>query len=668
MRSRRIIYRLLALASAGGLGFALSIYPLAGTRLLAVLSAYAVLLLWRPQLWLFLLPALLPILDLAPQTGWFFLEEIDLLLLITVAACYWRGPHSKQDGPTLPDGFRLGLTLLMLSLTVGVWRGAAPFPPIDPNAFTSYLSPYNALRIAKAWLWAALLLPPLRWAAGCQLDGLRRYLTPGMLTGLALVCLAEIRERVLFPGLLNLSADYRATAPFSAMHTGGAALDGFLALSIPLIAVWLLPKPSILKAAAGALLLACAGYASLSTFSRGLYLALLVALLIIYSGMRRRMRPQLLLAAMAGALILDSLFSYGGYRAMGAAVALTAGALAVALWSSRLRGSTAWAILAALLGCALLIPFAHSEFAGQRFATSSSDLAGRVKHWQGVLGLMPADLATSFLGMGMGRYPASYFWRNPAQEVPASYRFIDERYNRYLMLSAPDYPAGYGELLRFLQTVDVAPGHPYLLSFDVRTHGEPAFLHLNLCERQLLYARACIAAPLNLVPATADWRRYRFALQSGLLATPTRFGTPPVQLEIAEEGIHSAVDLDNVSLLDRMTDRELIRNGSFSDANNYWFFSSDHYHLPWHIKNLLLNLYFEQGLLGLLAFGILLWSVVAALLRRRAQGQPEANGWLASITAFLCVGLFDSLIDVPRITLLFMFILSAAALSPRKTS
>ena len=659
--------RLIALASAAALAFALSIYPLAGTVLPIVLPAYAALLCWRPRMWLFFLPALLPVLDLAPQTGWFFLEEIDLLLLITVAVCYWRTRPVDDGAPVLPAGFKLGVALLLLSLAVGVWRGAAPFPAIDANAFTNYLSPYNAMRVAKAWLWTLLLLPLLCSAARKPGPGVEHYLIPGMLTGLALVCAAEIRERVLFPGLLNFSADYRASAPFSAMHTGGAALDGYLALATPLIAAWLLPRPTPAKAAAALALLACAGYASLSTFSRGLYLALAVAVLIIFSGMRWRLALRFLLAASAVGLLLNAMFSYGGYRPMAAAVVLSMAALVAALSNRRLSLQGAGLVVAALLGCALIIPFAHSEYAAERFNASNSDFKGRLGHWKAVLAMMPGDPGTTLLGMGLGRFPATYFWHNPAREVPASYRFVDERHNRYLVLAAPDYPAGYGELLRFLQTVEVAPGHPYLLSFDVRTRGEQAFLHLNLCERQLLYARFCIAAPLNLVPATTQWRRYRFPLQSGLLATPTRFGTPPVQLEIAEEGIHSAIEIDNVSLLDRMSDRELIHNGSFTDANNYWFFSSDHYHLPWHIKNLPLNLYFELGLLGLLAFGILLFSTATVLLRRRLQGQPQAGAWLAAIAAFLCVGLFDSLIDVPRITLLFMLVLCAAALEARKT-
>ena len=30
--------------------------------------------------------------------------------------------------------------------------------PLDANAFSNYLSPYNALRVAKGYAWAALIV------------------------------------------------------------------------------------------------------------------------------------------------------------------------------------------------------------------------------------------------------------------------------------------------------------------------------------------------------------------------------------------------------------------------------------------------------------------------------------------------------------------------------
>ena len=661
----RVFSRLIALACAAGLVYALAIYPSEGTALPYVLLAYIILLAWRPGLWLLVLPALLPNLDLAPQTGWFFLEEIDLLLLATGMFCYWRGPADCEGVARLRPFTRIALAVLGVSLLGGIWRGAYPFPPIDANAFTNYLSPYNALRVAKGWLWALFLLPPLRWTAGAQLQGLQKYFVPGMLVGLALVCAAEIRERILFPGLLNFSADYRASAPFSAMHTGGAALDGYLALSVPLLAMWLRPGQHPLRMGTALILACCAGYASLSTFSRGLYFGLAVAGLIVGSRIRWRISVPAVLAFIALAYALQSLFARIGYRALGLAVVLIALVLIAAAGARRIALRSGAMALLALFGLALLIPFADSDYAAERFSTMSEDLDGRMQHWRGVLHMLKGDATTVLFGNGLGTFPALYFWNNAAHEQPASYRFNDERFNRYLKLFGPAYPAGYGELLRYLQRVDVVPDHPYLLSLDVRTSGPQAFLHLNLCERQLLYPRACIAAPINLVPTTLAWRRYRFPLRSGLLATPTNAGTPPVQLEIAEEGEHSAIEIDNVSLLDQLTERELIRNGGFSEANSHWFFSSDHYHLPWHIKNLALNLYFELGVLGLLATSILLLSALTRLLRRHLQRDAAATAWLASLAAFLCVGLFDSLVDVPRLTLLFMLVLSAVLLQAK---
>ena len=87
---RALATQLLAWLALAALVAACSIYPFEGHVLAPLLAGYAALLCWRPALWLFLLPALLPSLDLAPTTGWFFLEEIDLLLLITVGCGYAR--------------------------------------------------------------------------------------------------------------------------------------------------------------------------------------------------------------------------------------------------------------------------------------------------------------------------------------------------------------------------------------------------------------------------------------------------------------------------------------------------------------------------------------------------------------------------------------------------
>ena len=64
-------------------------------------------------------------------------------------------------------------------------------------------------------------------------DRTGRQLALGIAIGLGTASLAALWERLAFTDLLNFSSDYRSTALFWEMHVGGAALDGWLLLTIP---------------------------------------------------------------------------------------------------------------------------------------------------------------------------------------------------------------------------------------------------------------------------------------------------------------------------------------------------------------------------------------------------------------------------------------------------
>ena len=799
--------RLLALLAGGACVLALRHYPLdhgwPGLLFAVLLPAYFLLLCWRPASWLFCVPALLPVLDLAPWTGWFFLEEIDLLLLLTVACGYWR--LARQAAPAaarLSPAAWLWLLLCSLAWLAALLRGLLPLPPPDANAWDNYLSSYNSLRLGKAWAWAMLLLPMLLRDGGA--DGLRRYAVPGVLAGLAMVALCALWERAVFPGLLNFSSDYRITAPFSAMHTGGAALDGYLALSLPFAALWLARPAARWQAVAALFLLGLALHAAFATFSRGLYAAMLAAAVVAGALLLaarpgapwRRPRPRTvlgLLLAAAGAALLAHLFSIAGYRGLIAAVvllgatfvlatqplpwrlapacvlcALAAQGVLAGIWP-HLAGAPGWLkapyalfLLSALLLAAVLlpgplwpaarprpvqparlalammawimlacnvgwigwhwagapalapaaltvllaalmlgngrlrpplwqlgrhslglagtagmlllltIPVSASYYANERFATSAGDLQGRLRHWQQVLAMRAPDLATSLFGMGSGTFPATYYWHNPLREVPASIRYAHDGGNLYVRLASPGYSAGYGELLRLLQRVPVRPDTRYTLALDARRAGAMPVLLVRLCQRQLLYAQNCVNAPLRLQTASPAlsvpaWRHYALPLDSGPLGAGGWLLRAPVQLELAASGtaLSSVIEVDNVSLRGPGGE-ELLANGQFSGANNGWFFSSDHHHLPWHIKNLALHLLVETGWCGALS---MLGLLVLAALRVRdgalaMPGQAGAIAVAAALAGFLTVGVFDSLLDVPRIALLFHLLLLGALLRP----
>jgi O-antigen ligase len=84
-----------------------------------------------------------------------------------------------------------------------------------------------------------------------------------------------------------------------------------------------------------------------------------------------------------------------------------------------------------------------------------------------------------------------------------------------------------------------------------------------------------------------------------------------------------------------------------------WFFSSDRDHMPWHTKNILVNVLFDQGLFGLALFLLLITVALWRLSLGKARQHELAPCLCAAIVGFLVVGMFDSLIDVPRLSLLF---------------
>jgi hypothetical protein len=796
----RAIGKLLACGFAIAFYFLAARYPFQGTWLAPILLLYALLLAWRLQYCLFALPALLPALDLAPWTGWFFIEEIDFLLLLTAAIGYW-----KMNG--CPPGARFkaiawaGMALLTLAYLIGIWRALLPLPAIDANAFADYLSPYNSLRVGKSWLWAMVLLPILLRCAGPDLVNLRRYFLPGMLAGLALVCCAAIWERWAFPGLMNFSSDYRTTAPFSAMHMGGAALDGYLALSFPLLSIWLLERGSRIKVLSAMALLGAGAYAGLSTFSRGLYAAYACSAAIIATGLiapnlKKASWPGLWRLVVASGILallmvgLLGVFSSAGYRGFIAAMAvllaaMVLGTLPIAwkLWpttllcgiaieatlagllslndgaqgmlkppyllfslstlaffgiaagacsraSGALRSRTALLLIAfwcmvqsalwigfhwggsAALGpivliaslalgliainahariwsldrrsvalatsmvivLALMIPISASYYAIERFGSSRDDLDGRIRHWTQVVGIMDNDLATQAFGMGLGKFPATYRWRNPIGELPGAMSYLDEQDNRYLRFFAAQYPAGYGEVLRLLQRVPLRANTDYQLTLDVRRQDAGSRLNIAICERLLLYPRNCVPAPLGALPSGPDWQphwqhhwqHHALRLTSGNLGAGSWLARAPTQIELSFGAGQGFVDIDNISLRETVSGVELIRNGAFSDSNDGWFFSSDRHHLPWHAKNLALNLYFELGWFGVLAFFALLLQAIGHLLAQSGHDRIRAVACLASLIGFQAVGLFDSLLDVPRLALLFYLVLLAALMRPAR--
>jgi len=227
--------RALVVVVCFALGVWLAFYhPLAPVAAVAVFVAWCAASYRWPHIAFAALPAIIPIVDLAPWTGWIIVEEFDLVLLGAAAGTYASIAFGRQEQPGRRSSRLFHVfTLLFLgsvvaALVIGV--DAARDTPI--GWFAGYLDSLNSLRIGKAFCFAYLMLVPMRVEMERSNGSLPGLMT-GLAVGFALATLTVLWERASYVGILDFSSDYRVTGLFWEMHVGGAALDGFLVLTMP---------------------------------------------------------------------------------------------------------------------------------------------------------------------------------------------------------------------------------------------------------------------------------------------------------------------------------------------------------------------------------------------------------------------------------------------------
>lgn len=764
-------------------------YPL-GQPLMAGLFVVLILFFYHvPNGWLMLLPALLPLIGFAPWSGWLTFEELDLLVLAVATAGYTRWALiAPPDQCGKPDVMRaltwLLVALFGVSILVALLRGFSDAGGFVFGWFQGYHEPMNSLRIAKSWGGACLLLPLWRMAHQAQPQQTQNLLAQGLMLGLAAASLATVWERIAFTDFLNFSSDYRTTALFWEMHVGGATLDGFLALTVPfaLREFLLAKKPGRWLMASAVLTLAA--YACLTTFSRGVYLAIPIGTAVflgLHARQQRQQRPTTRfhlfaagwltigfavgaiwvfetsgyrgMAALLGtvalmlalvhvlrdwrlrqwllglglgvmlillAVALDAFAPKGAYLAWGLAAFLSAvflglehakpahfslaGPLAFASflativstvlvanhWGDAPGWQHATPVLLAVLGvclaavmarqplwpdavrwqastagvmglvAALVGVFGGGSYMTERFATGAHDYGGRLVHWQLGRDMLhsPAD---EWLGKGLGRFTAHYFLTGKPEEHPGDYRLKHAGANDYLTLTGGSLANGWGEMLRVTQRT-VEPGRAAIVTARVRTD-QAVSLHFEVCEKHLLYNQACVIKQTNLKSLPNVWQDLRVELQGDDVTRGAWYAPRLLAFSMAVASRDGLVDITHIALT-RADGRQLLENGNFSDNMAHWFFSSDRYHLPWHIKNLLMTILFDQGLIGVSIFSLLLVGAVWRTSLGAARSHPLAPALAAGLLGFTVVGLFDSLLDVPRLGWIFYLLLLVALTLP----
>ena len=596
---------------------------------------YAGALAVRRDLWALLLPMLLPLLDFAPDTGWHIVDEIDGLMLITLAFLLgspWRDPPARRYGGL----FLLLLPGLVISAAISAWIG---WQGADTPAFANQVDdPLNALRLFKAFVWSLLLMPFLRYGKTSQTMLIGFGLAA---TGIALIA---AYERYLFAGPLNFGSIYRVTSTFSSINTGDGPIDVWLAMCwAGLLLIPFMPVPKLVRLVAlpcGMIIL----YAFIATGSRAPVVAVFIGLMIFF-------------AAMAlGSAMHGNGRRYGSVAAGGALVTmLLAGGLFLALKGSNLDS---------------------------RFATLDTDIATREQHWKESLSLVKTPLESVF-GIGLGRY-ASRFRDDVRQGDVGIYGIGTENGRRFAHLMRKP-SEDRGENIYLMQSVRIRTGTSYRVDVKARSReAAPAMLHIGLCERWLLtfanHPGGCEIADIRVIPSApflpyqgsirsgetgggSGWRTMRLEQVTGL---PFRaLGRRPVKLMIWTDAGKTGVDFTDLSVTDPWG-RNLVRNGHFRAGHEQWFWTTQD-HLPFHAKNLLVHGRVEQGWLGLATFGSLL---LLALLTRLGQLRRDpliSAALLASLTGLVLTGISVSITDQPRNIMLLLLILALCCLKLPRT-
>jgi hypothetical protein len=709
---------LLALLSGAGLLLLAARHPLAPMAALALGWGWVVVCAWQPRCWLLAVPALLPLASAAPWTGWQIFDEFDLLLLATLCGGHARlawelhdggalnAVRSSDDRPWLRWALGLALFTTLIALLRGLWPEAAE--TVDAGARRSLaildststpgfwdvpltlqlhgdaLSPFNALRVGKSLLLAAALLP--LWQRACRQNkagsmSAQQLFAAGMAWGLAGAVLAASWERWRFTGLLNFTTPYRATGWFWEMHEGGAALEAYLALTLPFAVLVLMRARGAWARTAAAILLAGGIYATATTFSRSVLGAVLLPnalLLLVWT-----MRPDVVNGEADGA---------GPPSVQPWRLGTT--------WRTGLPTVTLGLVLTAMLSAI----FWEGSFFRNRLEWVGGHWTARVAHWRHGLSL-PQTPTEWALGIGLGRLPVRYVQAaaaieltrpqqpmvefDPSSALPGRARLLslaDDNaaapttpVHTTLLLSGPQRDVELAGVFAVQQRVGRFEPGSYVAHLRLRParplgltpqHRGPTRVLVKLCEKHQIYERTCYGAMHDLMGDAGasspepSWQNLRLPLtamhdlhpgRDGFLG-PTGDWVRPAVLSVSVLHAGHSVEIAEFRLTDTQG-RERTQNADFAHGLAHWLEGAGGYYLPWHIDNVLLEWLIERGWLGLAAMLALL---AAALLGQRRDSDLSWVCATALVSALLLGGL-ASLMDAPRPAFLLCFLALSAA-------
>jgi hypothetical protein len=176
-----------------------------------------------------------------------------------------------------------------------------------------------------------------------------------------------------------------------------------------------------------------------------------------------------------------------------------------------------------------------------------------------------------------------------------------------------------------------------------------------ICEKLLLYSDNCRGQ--NIVPREpGNWEAASIEIPLAGLDEKRVLGMlrRPVEFSVFSTVAGTSVSVRDLSLVDDWG-WEALANGDFQHGMNRWILTDD-LHAAWRIFNLYLMLLFESGLLGLASFIALSGLAIAGGARALRRGEVMGAAVIGSVISFLISGLFDNVLEAPRLATIFLLI------------
>jgi hypothetical protein len=722
--------------------FLISIYPDPGWLAMFVFAGYGLLLARNHRLGFFILPALLPVLDLGIWTGDIKLTEYDIVFVVSLACICWHLNFKNRIAYDYELLFFAILSWFVLATVVGFVAYSDHYSVDDV-----YQSPFNSIRVGKGFLAAWFGWYIIRQALIEDYDATRKFLGAGVLCGLLLLSLSVLWERHVFSALvygrslygliavlLDFSSTYRVTGLFSGMHVGGTALDGYLVCVLPLAFYIATRQKKSLHAGLAIIIFILGLYSIIVTFTRMTIASFALAFVIsgamlVYENRKKTVGHSLpnydiayglIFALVTAALAFAQ--KQAGYQAMGfGMLAFLAAALAVhkmnslgnsvwlisggifllceygindsildSRWHQDVDSSQATAIatgiaaamsisgiccgflirvsglplrrmwLPVVIGCGflMLIIGMGSTRMTERVQGTFTDLQTRSKHWADVIdSAQSSSIWPAVRGFGMGSMPKLYYRSHFDKMSLPTYRWTTLGDRTVLEIGKGGNP--------FYQKISLVPDTEYKLVVAVNFEAGAGVLGVDICHKHILFSDRwqpdCVKSAFR--SKDTGWQVFDWSFNSGNLGRFDGLDWPPtLQFHNYGEGI---IAIDSVQITDKQG-QLVVRNPEFDRQLQYWFWASDFEHLPWHSKQLWIQIWLEQGWGGVMLFLLLIgfgfrhqWALFKA-------GEAIPIALLPSVVAMLGLGLTDEYIDEPQTTLMAFSVFFAALQWPNR--